>query len=356
MKISNIVIFILSNFCWINVFAQFKNIQLNAFGHLEYTLEHEHQKINSFFSLGEHDVFVQAKITKRISFLSEVTIKYDHASSSKFAIGLERALLKFNLNSKHSVIVGKIHTPVNYWNDVYHHGRVFFPVIDRPLAFNYFVPIHTTGLQLQGQNIGKFKFGYDIVVGNSINSTDVFEEGFTPAIAAAFHFKPIVGMRIGASYYYDYMEENGYGAHSGHQTNTHSNHNLYTDELYYHTTCFSLALFQDKYEILNEFTLNVTITDTLGTAINYSNFIYLGYIIKEKHVPFVVFDFVRIASNDLHSLPLERIKIGLGYKHIFSYLINLKVQFEYYSSFNTFINPVHHMNKLELQVQLAYGF
>ena len=45
---------------------------------------------------------------------------------------LERARLKYEYREWLSVIVGKMHKPVNYWNDVYHHGRLFFPVIDRP--------------------------------------------------------------------------------------------------------------------------------------------------------------------------------------------------------------------------------
>ena len=352
MTLINIFFIFFLNFCSIFCVAQFKNIQLNAFGHLEYSLDYQHQKINSYFSLGEHDIFVQAKITKRISFLGEVTVKYDHASSSKFGVNLQRALIKFNINNKHSVILGKIHTPVNYWNDVYHHGRVFYPVIARPVSFNYFMPMHLMGLRLQGQNIGKFNFGYDIAAGNSLNSSDVFEEGFSPSITLAFHFKPILGMRIGASFFYDYMEENGLG---GHHSNVPAG-NPYTGELYYYTSCFSLAVFQNNFEILNEFAYNVTVTDTLGTAHNFSNFIYIGYVVKEKHVPYLLFDFVDIAHNDVHSYPAEALKMGVGYKHIISYLINLKFQIVYQSTFQTFTNPIHHMNKIAFRMQLAYGF
>ena len=112
----------------------------------------------------------------------------------------------------------------------------------------------------------------------------------------------------------------------------------------------------DKYEVLNEFSFNLTHTDTLGTSYNFSNFIYLGYIIKEIHVPYVLFDFISIDINDLHSMPNERIKLCVGYKHIFSYLINIKFQLEYESSFTTFLNPTSHMNRLGFNMQLAYGF
>ena len=90
---------------------------------------------------------------------------------------MERARLKYEFREWLSVIVGKMHTPVNYWNDVYHHGRLFFPTIDRPRSFGTHVPIHTLGLRLQGQNIGKLRFGYDLVIGNGMSSNDVVTAG-----------------------------------------------------------------------------------------------------------------------------------------------------------------------------------
>ena len=94
---------------------------------------------------------------------------------------MERARLKYEYREWLSVIVGKMHTPVNYWNDVYHHGRLWFPVIDRPRSFGTSVPIHTLGLRLQGQNIGKLRFGYDLVIGNGMSSNDV-TDGSRPEV------------------------------------------------------------------------------------------------------------------------------------------------------------------------------
>ena len=70
----------------------------------------------------------------------------------------EKMQLLYDYYKNHSIIIGKIHTPVNYWNDVYHHGRVFFPSIDRPTSFSYLVPLHNLGIQFQGQNLGKWNF------------------------------------------------------------------------------------------------------------------------------------------------------------------------------------------------------
>jgi CRISPR/Cas system CMR-associated protein Cmr5 small subunit len=329
--------------------------QFNGFGHLEYTLDYlDHA--DQYFSIGEHDFFVTSKINDKISFLGEYVIRFNGNSATSFLPSIERSLVKFNYYKNHNLIFGKIHSPVNYWNDVYHHGRLFFPVIDRPTSFSYLVPLHTLGLQLQGQNIGESNFGYDIVLGNGISSSDVFNDNLDLSLTAAFHFKPKEGMRIGASYYYDFLEKNISGVHSGHSApRSHYTGTLYKGALNYHLLSFSFANFNSKYELLNEFTYNATKTDTLGLANNFSNFLYAGVRIKEKHVPYLLVDYMNIDKKDLHTYEYMINKFALGYKHEFSHLINVKVQAEYLNFMKQ--SPQHTMsNRYGLRVQLAYGF
>jgi len=342
-----IILFLLSN-----IQAQAPQTEFRGFGHVEYSVDfRDPKKPQSYYILGEHDLFVQSKISKRFSFLGEFVIRYNKTSSTKFLPSIERAFAKYSYMNNHSVIVGKIHTPVNYWNDTYHHGRVFFPVIDRPFSFSNYIPLHTIGLQFQGQNLGALNFGYDVVIGNGIASTDVFDDNKFPSLTAAFHCKPIEGMRIGASYYIDKMDENGYGSHSGHPMPVNS---TYTGPVLFQLVSFSAAYFGPNIEVLSESSYNATRTDSLGTANNFSSFAYVGYRIKEKHIPFVVMDYINIANNELHSTPMEMLKLGIGYRHEFSHLINVKGMVEYYSQ--------HHMgattndNYFAVEVQVAYGF
>lgn len=101
------------------------------------------------FGLGGQDLFITSVITERLSFLGETVFKYSPESETEFNISVERIILKYNHAGNHSVLIGKHHTPINYWNDTYHHGRVFFPTIDRPLLFAQgIIPLHTTGVSL----------------------------------------------------------------------------------------------------------------------------------------------------------------------------------------------------------------
>lgn len=72
--------------------------------------------------------------------------------------------------------------------------------MDRPISFSYLVPLHTLGIQFQGQNLGDMNFGYDFVIGNGISSTDNLSDARNTSFTAAVHVKPTDDMRIGASF------------------------------------------------------------------------------------------------------------------------------------------------------------
>lgn len=346
--------------------AQTHQTQLNGFGHVELTGNREAGATDAYFSLGEHSLFVASSLTSRISFLGEYVVRFNGSSATNYLPSIERSLVKFSYSNNHAVIVGKVHTPANYWNDSYHDGRLFFPVIDRPLAFSHLVPLHVLGVQMQGQNLGRARFGYDVMVGNGVASSDAAAKGTTPSSLVALHVKPHENLRLGASYYYDHMSKNAYGTHSGHTTApSRPITGFYSGPLTFQLASASAAWFSERVELLNEFSYNVSGTDSLGAARNVANFAYLGVRIGEHGVPYAFADLIHVANNDLHVYPLEKSKIGVGYRYDFSPLINLKAQVERRSeravqSSSTGSTtgdrrgPLTHA--LGFRVQLAYGF
>lgn len=334
------------------------------FGHIEAIVEQEEgSDLLSTFSLGEHDLFINSRITDRISFLGETVVTLNSAGT--FRASIERARIKFDYLENHSVILGKMHTPLDYWNDVYHHGRLFFPTIDRPQVFGVFMPVHTLGLRLQGQNIGKWGFGYDVVLGNGISSTDFSDDGIGKSFTAAFHFKPVKEMRFGASYYRDVLKNNRASAHSGHVNPFHQiMAERYPKDIVFDIVAGSFAYFGNRFETLVEGFYNASTSDSLGRADNSTFFTYLGYRPKknllgqeDKNVYFMLVDYINIAHNDLHSMPMEVLKLGLGTRYDFSYLVNMKFQVERYFSYHQMAMHGHTVpNKWEVKIQVAYGF
>ena len=344
-------------FFYIESKAQQDRTWFNGYGHQEFSLIHK-DSTDGFFSIGEHDFFVNPVLGKGLTFLGEFVILYNPNSATAFLPSIERSFLRYNYTNNHFLIAGKVHTPVNYWNDTYHHGRVFFPVIDRPFAFNYLVPLHTLGVQLQGQNLGKIGFGYDLLMGNGIASTDAFQGNFSPAVTLAFHIKPISGMRIGASYYFNHLQRNFAGPHIGHALTAGGiQQKPYRGALDYNLVSASFAWFGEQWEVLNEASFNQTRTDSLGIARSYANFLYVGRRFGDSKIPFLLVDYIHTSEKDLHVYPIEMLKAALGFRYEFSPLINMKAQLEHTWLQNSSGHLDHNKRgSIGLRLQLAYGF
>ncbi|MFN5630103.1 MAG: hypothetical protein ACK48W_12550 [Bacteroidota bacterium] len=335
-----------------------KKVFFNYYGHIEYQLNNQGNLTNSFFQLGEQDLFVFAKLTDRISFLGENVVRFDNKSPSFFIPSIERAQLKFDYFKNHSIVVGKIHTPTNYWNDRYHHGRLFFPTIERPLMFSYVVPLHTFGIRLQGNDIGRLKFGYNVVFGNGITSNDFSKSGSNLSSMVGVSIKPINKLQLSLTYYNDFIKDNISGVHSGHASAIHlSASKAYNRNINYQLISGSAAYFSNSLELLNEFSYNMTYSDSLGQSENWSNFLYLGYRIKDKFTPYTVLDIIEISNTELHVAQIDVNRTILGFRYDFSHLVNMKCQLAL-NNVLKFSNSAHvHQNSFsEFKIQLAYGF
>ena len=323
------------------LFAQ-GNFNVKGFGSVEHGVEYYDnvEELEFNWQLGEQSLFVTGDMGDKFSFLGEFSLgKGSHNHDIK--ANIHRVRIKYNYVGNHSLIIGQMHTPVNYWNDVYYHARIFFPTVDRPLAFSHFIPVHSIGIRAQGQNLGKLNFGYDIQTTNSLTG-----DGDNPAVLGAFHIKPTDGMRIGASYYYSYIADNS-SPGSGMMSS------MYAGSLDYQLVSFSFARFEKKLEILNEFTTALSRTDSLGMAQNYSNYLYIGYNIKELHTPYLLCDILKSSDNDLRNGAINKAKFGIGYKYQFTPLLNVKCQLERYTANPNWSNPA--INHYEFTFQLSYA-
>jgi len=331
-----------------------KRINFKMFGHIEYVVRPDTGQWGQYFSLGEQDLFVTARITEKLSFLGETVVKFSVMSATSFLPSIERAQLKYDYYRNHSVLIGKMHTPLNYWNDVYHHGRLFFPSVDRPASFSYFVPLHTLGLRLQGQNLGPLGLGYDLVVGNGMSSTDFFKVSPHMSFMVAAHIKPFDGAQFTVSYYRDRVTDSQVGVHVGH---SHGG-NGYKGDIGFQLISLSAAYFGEHLEVLNEAGLNINTTDSTGTVQNYSNYTYVGYRLKDKFVPYVLSDLMMIDQQDLHSSRTQLWQAGIGLRLEMSHLLNVKLEMRRGNGLGYAAEPADHpeIKRYQLKLQFSYGF
>ncbi len=291
------------------------------------------------FYLGEQDLFITSELNDRISFLGETVFKFDFGSSTEFSVGVERIILKYNYKGNHNILIGKHHTPINYWNDTYHHGRLFFPTIDRPLLFAAgIVPLHTLGIGFQAQNLGNLRFGYDVMIGNGIGSTEVLDNDQHKSWTAAVHIKPVDKLRLGASYYNDVISK-GADAHH-HVVDWQVNQQLLTG---------SVAYFGKKYELLTEFTLALNHTDTTGTAVSNIMYLYGGYRLTEKWIPYFRIDYLKYGEGEIYFDNDNTTAFLLGLRYQINYLAVVKLEYQVENFENN-----ESINRIKAQI--AVGF
>jgi len=270
------------------------------------------------FGLGEQDLFITSELTDRFSFLGESVFKYSAPSPTLFDISIERIVVKYNIKGNHNILVGKHHTPINYWNDTYHHGRVFFPTIYRPDLFgDHFIPLHTTGISIEGHDLGKLKLGYDLMVGNGIGSGETADNDQAKSVTAAIHIKPVDHLRIGVSYYTDKISKGAKDAHASMIVPVDIAQQLFTG---------SVAYFGKRFEFLAEATAAMDHSDSTATQQSIAGYVYAGVRFK-KFIPYGRFDYSEVPDQELFFHPDTKTSIVGGIRYEINYLTVIKLEY-----------------------------
>lgn len=349
-------IFFLSLFLWATATSQLKAQNTIIRGFADTYAAYKNNKAS--FGFDEQDLFITSEITDRLSFLGESVFKYspngtdmgdvdsigrnDHSEASEFAVSIERLILKYNIYGNNNILIGKHHTPINYWNDTYHHGRVFFPTIERPLLFAAeIIPLHTTGISFEGHDLGKIKFGYNLMIGNGIGSSAIDDNDKHKSVTAVAYIKPVDDLRIGVSYYHDIISK---GA------NVHGK--IMPLKVTQQLATGSFAYFGKKFELLTETTAGFDHNDTTGVKNNFSTFasyLYAGYKIKESIIPYVRVDKLSYQTGEMYYSKNNTTAALIGLRYQFNYLAVIKLEYQHLESeLNGSAN--------RLVMQIAVGF
>jgi len=120
----------------------------------------------SGFSQGQLVAHAISSLSDQTSFFAEVSV----TPGEPFKITVERAILKFDFSDYARLSFGRYHTPINWWNDAFHHGLWLQTTIRRPELTQFggdFIPVHFVGALLQGGvEAGEVSVNYEAGLGN----------------------------------------------------------------------------------------------------------------------------------------------------------------------------------------------
>jgi hypothetical protein len=295
---------------------------------------------HSSFGLGQYVFFITAPLAEHITFLGETTFQYN----TGFQATIERVMVTFSPASYFRVSMGRVHTPIGYWNNTYHHGTLVQPTIDRPVMFLFenrrgVLPIHTTGIQVGGRDISPLHLGYDVMVGNGIGSSPTTDNDRAKSVTASVHSQVTSALRLGASFYADHIAA-GVPNLAG---------TLMTQGVTQRMIGGFAVLQGSQYEMMAEYQHSRDRPDSLGGPMTTHAFYAYGGYRFGNLVPYVRYDWLRFPAGDPYYTD-DDVRLGLvGARYDFSPQVTGKAELRRRTttSAGTFT---------ELAAQIALGF
>jgi hypothetical protein len=291
---------------------------LKVFGHAEVATGKD-ALISDAFELGEVALFTTARLNSRWSILSEISYLPKRYRSD--TVKVERLRLRYELSTNHWMSFGKMHTPVNEWNDAFHHGRLFFPSIDRPFAFSEFVPVHEVGLRFSGENLGSKRLFYDLVLGSGQSAgDDVFPSG-VKSFTASSGFWPTDNLKLRLAAYKDTLIDHLLDSSHGAEHNAMMA-DMVPEDLKYQAFGASLIYNNPAFDALTE----LLAFRSEGSDTSYSIYQRIGFKRAGPMTPYVFADYLTVDPTERHFAAGDNKKLGLGLEWLLGSAASLKFE------------------------------
>ncbi len=170
------------------------------------------------FRLGQFVGHISAALSDRVNVFGEVAAT---SRSDEVRFSVERLIVRYDVRDEFKIGAGRYHTPIDYWNESYHHGLWLQTTVARPEAIGgaSVIPIHFVGLMVEGTVPGRMGLGYSAGVGNGRHgnlalSGEAGDVNENRALIGELYLQPSVvrGLRFGAALYADRLTPDDLGA------------------------------------------------------------------------------------------------------------------------------------------------
>lgn len=294
---------------------------IRGFTDIDYSAGDRNSGTKAGFRLGQFDLYISSPLAERFSFVSETVFEFDEGTGA-FAVDVERVIVSYAVDEHFRLSGGKMHTPIGFWNNAYHHGQALSPTIDRPLLFRFedqggALPVHTTGVQLSGRDLTAGHVGFDALLGNGLGNHPVPDTNATTSFTLALHSQVTPSLRIGLS---------GYRDHAVAGTPTPRGDLLLASMTQLIGGGF-VTYFADRLEGIAEY--QQVHNSSAGAASRSPGwFVYGGVRVASRLVPYAVHDQLELAANDPYFAPadVKREILGLRFEQSAAVVLKLELR------------------------------
>jgi hypothetical protein len=274
-----------------------QDLQVSYFGHAGYTAKfnHDGSPNQSAFNSGGIDILLTSQIGDRFTAMGELFTGYRGDGATGVTMSIERLNFKYAVNDYFNVRIGRMYTPLGFWQSRYSQAQFFAPTINAPYAVRTkydkgIIPTNSVGLQVEGENIGRLRFSYYMMIDNtsgapSLNTDNTDFKAFTGKIK----IEPVETFEVFVSGRKDKLMAGSTSVQGNPVTEN-------TDQIYLNAGVVHISQ-ASPLEFAYEY-YNVANTTASAGKVN-SNFMYayLGYRIK-RVTPYVQWDHLAFDDTD----------------------------------------------------------
>ncbi len=318
------------------------------------------------FRGAEFVAYITSDITDRLSAAVELHPHVMFKTGPEFEI--ERLFLKYYIKDYFSLRAGRMFMPIGFWNQNYNFAYVMNPVIHRP---NVLQPIHDdgfintrdVGVQFEGNDIGDIRFSYKAMVSNGVGKNGGllgnyknFDTHF--AYSANISIQPLDGLRFIASGIFNESHKGDPTQFEGVVFLTKIQKILYNASIVYMNP-------ETKFEFIAEYIGCINrYENPIGNKNLYSGFLYSGYKLSDKIIPYLFAEFTKFNYSDPLYAPITGVDLN-NVNDELSFQSNLKFSpgIKYRFSTNAVLKLEYQLNYFDKEkfvhgpsTQFAIGF
>jgi hypothetical protein len=329
--------------------AVYGQVQVSYFGHAGYTAKFDDNlatKTQSAFNSGGVDILLTSEITDRLSVLGELFTGFRGDGSNSVALSLERLYFKYAVNDYVNVRLGRMYTPLSFWQGRYSQAQFFQPTINAPYAVRTkfdkgILPTNSVGLQIDGENIGKVKFSYYFMIDNTSASPSLNTDNTDfKAVTAKLKFEPIENVQLYASGRTDKIIE-GSTSLQGRLVAETTDQTILNVGMVHIAPDAAFEFAFDYFHVTNE-------TASLGQTGSDFMYGYVGYKIK-KIVPYVQWDVLSYDPKDQYFDNNDLRGLIIGTRYNIAPTAVIKLEYKYRGT-----DVINHQDVISLQVAARF--
>lgn len=283
-----------------------RSIRFYAHPGFDYFSNKQEKSSSPYFRSGPLVLFVTNQITERVSVAGEMNLHYMAITGAE--IELERMYVKYDWKPALSFRVGRMYSPIGFWNSNYNFGLVLQPNISRPRILNPthdggFLQTRETGLQFEGENIGKARLFYRLLIADGIGKNGGLQGvpyalGKNLSYTAQLGLEPADGLQLSASASFNSLETGSPTQYGGRNVPEEMQTLLVAASLSYMNI-------EKKGEFIAEYFYNKHDYKTLGDQTLTGAIFYAGYKVTSKVVPYVFVELLKFPEGDTYYPPIN---------------------------------------------------